>query len=261
MFYQSAKTLDKNITESANLFGISKSDFLKAAIRHPSLFYRAPQTLNSNIDNTAMLFNVDRNLLIRCALQSPNIFTQQPQTLYKNITECAKRFDVDKQHFIDAALKHSNLFSRSPESLEQNISNAAKELGVNKRELLEVALRQPVIFTFSPETLVKKARIYSYYKELKGIKSTNLIDCINFRADKHLLAQVLGLLINQQTDKTFNSVYSTKYEQLKEFLNKNTGNYEFNINYNQGVTENLSEFAKILASELDNKVSFTFNIV
>ena len=113
----------------------------------------------------------------------------------------------------------------------------------------------------SPETLERKAKIYAYYKELNNIPINNLLECLRLGADKHLLAQVLGVLINQQTDNSMKITASSKYNQIKEFLENNSGKYDLKIHNREIVTENLLEFAKNLEKELLNKVKFNFRII
>ena len=76
-----------------------------------------------------------------------------------------------------------------------------------------------------------------------------------------MLAQVLGILINQQTDNSIKINTRTKYHQIKEFLENNSGKYNLQIHNREIVTENLLEFAKNLEKELINKVKFNFKIV
>ena len=149
-----------------------------------------------------------------------------------------------------------NLFIQSPETLDKNITESAKKFGVDKKVFIENALRLPTLFCLLPSTLEQKAKIYAYYKELNNIPVNNLLECLNLRADKHLLAQVLGVLINQQTNVNFHVSANTKYNQVKEFLKKNSGQYNLNIQNREIITDNLLEFAKNLEKELQNKVKF-----
>ena len=96
---------------------------------------------------------------------------------------------------------------------------------------------------------------------MKNQPINNLLECLSLQADKHLLAQVLGVLINQQTEKNVSVTTSTKYNQIKEFLEKNSGSYDLKIQDRKIVTEQLLEFSSRLEKELLNKVKFNFKVV
>ena len=149
----------------------------------------------------------------------------------------------------------------SPETLDKRITESANKFKITKKEFTNVALKQPSLFCLSPETLERKVKIYAYYKELNNIPVNNLLECLRLDADKHLLSQVLGVLINQQTNNSIKINYSTKYSQIKEFLEDNSGKYDLKIHNREIVTENLLEFAKNLEKELLNKVKFNFKII
>ena len=261
LFYQLSETLDKNISDSAKRFGVEKSKFVDAALRRPSLFNQSPETLDKNITDSAKRFGVEKSRFVDAALKQPSLFYQSPETLDKNITDSAKRFGVEKSRFVDVALKQPSLFNQSPETLDRNITDSAKRFGVTKTKFIEVALKRPTLFSRLPETLERKARIYSYYKELKNQPINNLLECLSLQADKHLLAQVLGVLINQQTEKNVSVNKSTKYNQIKEFLEKNLGSYDLKVHDRKIVTEQLLEFSSRLEKELLNKVKFNFKFI
>ena len=260
-FNRNLETLDKNITDSAKRFGVEKSKFVVIALKQPQLFYQSPETLDKNITDSAKRFGVEKSRFVDAALKQPQLFYQSPETLDKNITESAKRFGVEKSRFVDVALKQPQLFHQSPETLDRNITDSAKRFGVTKTKFIEVALKRPTLFSRLPETLERKARIYSYYKELKNQPINNLLECLSLQADKHLLAQVLGVLINQQTEKNVSVNKSTKYNQIKEFLEKNLGSYDLKIQDRKIVTEQLLEFSNRLEKELLNKVKFNFKFI
>ena len=261
LFFQSPEKLDKNITEAANSLEIEKSILVKSFLRQPQLFYQSPETLDKNITDSAQRFGVEKSKFVDAALKQPQLFYQSPETLDKNITDSAERFGVEKSKFVEVALKRPSLFHQSPETLDKNITESARRFGVEKSKFVNAALRKPTLFYQSPETLERKARIYSYYKELRHQPINNLLECLSFQADKHLLAQVLGVLINQQTEKNVSVNKSTKYNQIKEFLEKNSGSYDLKIQDRKIVTEQLLEFSSRLEKELLNKVKFNFKVV
>ena len=251
----------RKVQEFAKRFGVSSDVFLKIAQKEPEFFNRNLETLDKNITESAQRFGVSKSQFVDAALKQPQLFYQSLETLDKNITDSAKKFGVSKPQFIEAALRQPQLFCQSPETLDRNITDSAKRFGVTKTKFIEVALKRPTLFSRLPETLERKARIYSYYKELKNQPINNLLECLSLQADKHLLAQVLGVLINQQTEKNVSVNKSTKYNQIKEFLEKNLGSYDLKIQDRKIVTEQLLEFSSRLEKELLNKVKFNFKIV
>ena len=261
LFSMSPNTLDKNITESAKRFDIEKKEFVSAALKRPSLFFMSPDTLDKNVTEAVNRFDIEKKEFVNAALKQPPLFCQFPDTLDKNVTESANRFDIKKKEFVSAALKQPSLFCQSPDTLDKNVTETAKRFDIEKKEFVNVALKRPSLFCLSPDTLERKAKIYAYYKELNNIPVNNLLECLRITADKHLLAQVLGVLINQQTDNSLKITASIKYNQVKEFLENNFGKYDLKIHNREIVTENLLEFAKNLEKELINKVKFNFKII
>ena len=217
--------------------------------------------MDRNIIDSAQRFGVTKTKFVNAALKQPQLFCQSPETLDRNITESAKRFGVEKSKFVEVALRQPQLFYQSPETLDKNITESAQRFGVIKTKFVEVALKRPTLFSSLPDTLETKARISSYYKELKNQPINNLLECLSLKADKHLLAQVLGVLINQQTEKNVSVVTRTKYNQIKEFLEKNSGSYDLKIHDRKIVTEKLLEFSSQLEKELLNKVKFNFKVI
>ena len=181
--------------------------------------------------------------------------------LRSKIKEFAEKFEVEYEEFLKIAQKTPEFFNRTLEILDKNVTESAKRFDIEKKEFVSAALKQPPLFCMSPETLERKAKIYAYYKELNNIPINNLLECLRLGADKHLLAQVLGVLINQQTDNSMKITANTKYNQIKEFLENNSGKYDLKIHNREIVTENLLEFAKNLEKELLNKVKFNFRII
>ena len=260
-FNRTLEILDKNITEDAKRFDIEKKEFVSAALKQPQLFSQSPETLDKNITEAAKRFDITRKEFINAALKQPQLFCQSPDTLDKNITETAKRFNIEKKEFVSAALKQPTLFYQSPDTLDKNITEDAKRFDIEKKVFVSAALKKPTIFHLSPETLERKAKMYAYYKELNNIPVNNLLECLQLDADKHLLARILGVLINQQTDNSMKINVHSKYNQIKEFLENNSGKYDLKIHNREIVTENLLEFAKNLEKELINKVKFNFKII
>ena len=185
--------------------------------------------LRSKIKEFAEKFEVEYEEFLKIAQKTPEFLNRKLETLDKYIIESATRFNIEKKEFVNAALKQFQLFYQSPDTLDKNVTEAAKRFDIEKKEFVNAALKQPPLFCMSPETLERKAKIYAYYKELNNIHVNNLLECLRLGADKHLLAQVLGVLINQQTDNSLKITASTKYNQIKEFLENNSGKYDLKI--------------------------------
>ena len=217
--------------------------------------------LRKKSQDFAQRFEVKTEEYVKIVQKDPKFFNRKLETLDKNVTASAQRFGVEKTKFVEVALKQPSLFQQSPETLDKNITASAQRFGVEKSKFVEAALKQPTLFGRLPESLERKARIYSYYKELNNIPVNNLLECLNLKADKHLLAQVLGVLINQQTEKNLSVTTKTKYAQIKEFLENNPGNYDLNIHNRKMVTENILEISKVLEKELLNNVKFKFKVI
>ena len=253
--------LRSKVKEFAERFEVKDEEFLKIAQKTPEFFNRKLETLDKYIIESAKRFDIEKKEFVNAALKQPQLFYQSPDTFDKNVTESANRFDIKKKEFVNAALKQPQLFYQSPDTLDKNVTESAKRFDIEKKEFVNVALKRPSLFCLSPDTLERKAKIYAYYKELNNIPINNLLECLRITADKHLLAQVLGVLINQQTDNSLKITASTKYNQVKEFLENNSGKYDLKIHNREIVTENLLEFAKNLEKELINKVKFNFKII
>ena len=217
--------------------------------------------LQSKVKEFAERFEVKDEEFLKIAQKTPEFLNRKLETIDKYIIESATRFNIEKKEFVNAALKQPQLFYQSPDTLDKNVTETAKRFDIEKKEFVNVALKRPSLFCLSPDTLERKAKIYAYYKELNNIPINNLLECLRITADKHLLAQVLGILIDQQTDNSLKITASTKYNQIKEFLENNSGKYDLKIHNREIVTENLLEFAKNLEKELINKVKFNFKII
>ena len=251
----------KKVKEFAKLFETEEEVFFKIAQKTLEFFNQNLELMDKHTTESAKRFEIKKNEFVKAALRQPQLFCQAPETLDNNITESAKRFEIKKNEFVKAALRQPQLFCQAPETLDNNITESAKRFLIDKTELVKAALKKPVLFCMSPETLERKAKIYAYYKELMNIPVNNLLECLTIAADKHLLAQVLGILVNQQTSNKINVSTCTKYNQIKEFFENNPAKYNLKIHNREIVTENLLEFAKDLEKELMNKVKFNFKIV
>lgn len=259
-FNKNLQLLDEHITNSAKRFELERDVMVKAGLRYPNLFCQNTDTLDSNITEAAKLLEVDKQAYIKNALRMPLLFSLSADRVDKNISEFADLIDVDKKTLISVALKRPQLFTQTGQTMHKNISEAAERLGVDKKEYVQAALKQPQLFYLAPETVAGKAKIYSYYKELIKEPANNLLSCVRLISDKHLLAQVLGVMINSQTDKNMHVVTRTRYKDIVEFLNNNPAEYNLVADYREGTTEKLLKFAKEVEQELKHKISIKIKI-
>ena len=140
------------------------------------------------------------------------------------------------------------------------MTKSATLLKVNRKEYIQAALKQPQLFYLTPETIAAKAKIYSYYKELINEPAKNLLSCVRLMSDKHLLAQVLGTMINSQTNEHLHIVTRTRYNDIIGFLKSHPGHYDLVADYRDVVAEKLLKFTKEIEKELNNKVSFKITL-
>ena len=241
----------QNIFNRFNTFINFRGEKEEKTVSNPLTIDRTSEKVISSIETS--------NGKAQIAMQKKQV--EITPELQSKIKEFAERFEVKEEEFLKIAQKTPEFFNRTLEILDKNITEDAKRFDIEKKVFVSAALKKPTIFHLSPETLERKAKMYAYYKELNNIPVNNLLECLQLDADKHLLARILGVLINQQTDNSMKINVHSKYNQIKEFLENNSGKYDLKIHNREIVTENLLEFAKNLEKELLNKVKFNFTII
>ena len=193
-----------NAKTSADLFKIPEQEFVKAALKQPSLFYQKPETLKMNVKTSADLFKISEQEFVKAALRQSQLFYQKPETLKMNIKTSADLFKIPEQEFVKAALRQSPLFFQKPETLKYNISQVAKMLGIKQENVISLAKTYPPIFCLKPETTVKKVKLIQYYKKLQGKDNNKL----SFRmvSNESIFKDILVCLLKQSSgNKSINS--------------------------------------------------------
>ena len=165
LFYQSPKTLNSNVEGSTELMGITKDQFVRAALKRPSLFTQSPATLNSNVEGSTELMGITKDQFVPAALKHAPLFTQSPATLNSNVEGSAELMGITKDQFVRAALKRPQLFYQLPETLNSNVEGSTELMGITKNELVRAALKNPALFYQSPETISRHAALMNKMAE------------------------------------------------------------------------------------------------
>ena len=134
------------------------------------------------------MFNISREEFLKAALIHPTLFVQKPETLNKNAEASAKLLGITKEKFVEAALKQPQLLYQLPETLNKNIETAAKALNISKEKYLEqIALKYPMAFSVNSDTIQERYTLLKYYKQLKN-KADNikLYYCISMSSQRFL---------------------------------------------------------------------------
>ena len=139
------------IANVANL-GVSPKEWMKAALKQPSLFYQSPETINRNITESADLLGIeDKRDYIKAALRAPSLFYQSPETVNTNIEEATTRLGFTKAQYLDIALRQPPLFYCSPVTVSENFK-VVKILAGNSDDIArEMVADLPNLLTYAEE--------------------------------------------------------------------------------------------------------------
>jgi len=139
--------------------GLTLKDYLRAAVKKPSLFYQSPVTLQANIEGVVEHFHKDGLMLkdyLRAAIKHPPLFYQSSPTVQANIEGVARHFRKDGlllKDYVRAAVKQPQLFTQSPATVQANIEGGARQFGkdgLTLKDYLRAAVWQPPLFCMSP---------------------------------------------------------------------------------------------------------------
>ena len=85
-----------------------KSDYVRSALKFPSLFYYKPTTLNKNIESSSKLLGLSKKDFIKAALKYPQLFYLKPEGLYKKskLMHYLKRLKNEKGDVRLSSLTH-----------------------------------------------------------------------------------------------------------------------------------------------------------
>jgi hypothetical protein len=147
--------------------GLTREDYLQAAVKNPSLFGMSPETVEGNIRGVVERFAAEgltRQAYVKAAVRQPPLFYQDPETVEKNIRGVVERFAAEgltRQDYVKAAVKNPSLFTMSPETVEEKHIRPAIErfaaefaaLELTARDYVQAAVKQPSLFTLLPETV------------------------------------------------------------------------------------------------------------
>jgi hypothetical protein len=70
------------LKQAAEFLKISKSEYLRAALKHPQLFYQSVESIKHNVEGAAKLLGIPVKLYIKAALKRPTLLTSSPDTVY-----------------------------------------------------------------------------------------------------------------------------------------------------------------------------------
>jgi hypothetical protein len=107
--------------------GLTRADYLHAALRRVTLFFQNPETLIANIEGVTNHFQahgLTRTDYLRCALEQPQLFYQKPRTLISNIDRVVKHFKDDGltcEDYLRAAVQQPSLFYRKPVTIIHHV--------------------------------------------------------------------------------------------------------------------------------------------
>jgi hypothetical protein len=150
LFDTHPQTLDTNASRSAALLGMSKQQFIAAALKQPQLFSQNPHTLESNAARSARLLGLDKRQFVAAALKQPSLLYQRPETLKANASRSAELFGITKEQFVAAALRLPQLFYQNPDTVKTKlvyIKAIAEAIGA-PMDAAAILLRIPVAVAY-----------------------------------------------------------------------------------------------------------------
>lgn len=121
LFHTQPSILDANVSRSAALLGMSKPQFIAAALKQPQLFSQTPHTLDSNSVRSAALLGIERRQFVAAALKQPSLLYQRPETLDDNAGRSAQLLGITKEQFVAAALRLPQLLYQNPDTVKAKI--------------------------------------------------------------------------------------------------------------------------------------------
>ena len=102
---------------SAKRLGMKKEDFVKAALKQPTLFYQSPDTINANIEGSAERLGIKKEDFVKAGLKQPQLFCQSPDTIlrnYKHVKAAAERGFIRTENLTEALLSFPTGLCYSP---------------------------------------------------------------------------------------------------------------------------------------------------
>jgi mannitol/fructose-specific phosphotransferase system IIA component len=151
------------VAERFKAEGLTREDYLQAAVKQPQLFYQAPDTIEKNIKPVVERFAAEgltTKDYLAAAVKQPSLFAMSPETVEeKHIRPVVERFadhGLTAKKYIHAAVKSPSLFAMSPEKVAANITGVVERFaadGLTVEDYLQAAVRQSQLFVMSPDTV------------------------------------------------------------------------------------------------------------
>lgn len=130
-FFEFAAKLD-GVVAHFQADGLTRADYLHAAVTQPQLFLKSPATIIENVQAVVDRFADDgltRKAYLQAALKQPSLFTQSAETITGHITGVVEQFAADGltlKGYLQAALRQPSLFHRSPEAVGGHVAGVVK---------------------------------------------------------------------------------------------------------------------------------------
>jgi hypothetical protein len=143
--------------------GLTRDDYLKAAIRHPQLFCLNPETVTSNIERVVAHFVPDDlapKAYLQAAVKQPSLFYQRPETIIANVEGVLEHFAADgltRSDYLRAAIKQPSVFTHTSETIIANVEGVLEHFaadGLTRSDYLRAAIKQPSLLCQRPETII-----------------------------------------------------------------------------------------------------------
>lgn len=107
--------------------GLTLTDYVRAARRHPQLFIKAPASVIANIEAVADHFQAHGLTLssyLHAAVKAPPLFAMTPATVIANVEAVVHHFAGDGltlRQYLQASLKQAALFYQSPATIIRHL--------------------------------------------------------------------------------------------------------------------------------------------
>jgi hypothetical protein len=189
--------------------GLTRDDYLRAAVRRITLFFQKPETLIANIEGVTNHFQahgLTRRDYLGCALAQPQLFYQKPRTLISNIERVVKHFKDDGltcRDYLQAAVKQPSLFYRKPRTIIRHVDlitdlyrkgflrfNDFSHLPqTDAAPVIEYMLHNAPLFLMSKDNIAMREQ---YARVTDPVPSKKILMMSSRRRIEHELAQVLA---------------------------------------------------------------------
>lgn len=151
----SPKKLFENLDKTSKLLKIEPEDFIKSALKQPTLFCLKPETIIQNINQTAELIKISPEEYIQSILNQPQLFYQRPKTIFENINKTAEALNLSPKVFTEIALKYPQLFCRNSKTIIENVNKTCEQLSVTQKEYIQATLNKPQLLCQKAETIIE----------------------------------------------------------------------------------------------------------